>query len=232
MKSLLYVDNRDRQYRKSQIEDFSRILIDKLLPIFSNIEQEAEQYANSSLHEFAADHGYEDIDPGDIAETMEEIKLEYYEYLRLGRYNVTSSWHATLYELFEQQLRAFLFQEMSFHSNLDFKVFCHKGKIEEIKKKFLFHNLDVEKLACWPLINELRLVCNVVKHGEGGSAEQLRQLNPSIFVKLEDINLMELYGTTILEETLDLNENSFTRYQQAILSFWDEIPERNYSNEL
>ena len=42
--------------------------------------------------------------------------------------------------------------------------------------------LDLKGLLSWPVINELRLVANAVKHGEGHSAADLRQLRPDLFV--------------------------------------------------
>jgi hypothetical protein len=42
--------------------------------------------------------------------------------------------------------------------------------------------LDLSSLPSWPVIDELRLVANVVKHGEGDSAEKLRETRPELFV--------------------------------------------------
>ncbi len=183
VKSQIYLPEMDKKHLKSQITWFARILTEKLLPLFFNIEQEADKHANSyyesSMQQTASDEYC--IDPASVAETAIEKGLEHYEYLRLGRYNVLLAWHVTLYELFEQQVRAFLFKEMRQLFKLNFKSFC--TNIDKIKKTFLFHHLDIEKLSCWPVIDELRLVCNVVKHGEGESANHLGKVNLSIFKK-------------------------------------------------
>ena len=221
-----------RRYLKSQILGFARILTEKLFPLFSDIEREADKHADSYYENFMQEPATEEdyIDPASIAETAFEKGLEHYEYLRLGKYNVLSSWHVTLYELFEQQVRLFLFKGMRHCFKLNFGSFCRN--IKETKEAFLFHNLDIETFSCWPVIDELRLVCNVAKHGEGNSAEDLRQLNPSMFKKQDTIDLMELYKTTVLAETLDLTDTTFDTYCRSVLAFWDELPERSYSDEL
>ena len=43
---------------------------------------------------------------------------------------------------------------------------------------------------------------------------------------------METYNTTLLEETLTIDETTLQEYKEALLSFWDETPERSYSKEL
>jgi hypothetical protein len=43
---------------------------------------------------------------------------------------------------------------------------------------------------------------------------------------------METFKTTLLEETLSIDEKTLQNYSEALLYFWDEIPERNYSDEL
>ena len=50
--------------------------------------------------------------------------------------------------------------------------------------------------------------------------------------KQDDIDLMELCKTTVLADTLDLSDKTFRKYYQSVLSFWDELPERNFSDNL
>ena len=114
--------------------------------------------------------------------------------------------------------------------NIQFETFC--TKLLEIKKKFKLHNVDIESFSCWPQINELRLLCNVIKHGDGGSAKSLRKIKPALFKQEDNIDYMKTFKTTLLEKTLNINEMTLKSYRKALLSFWDEIPERNYSDEL
>jgi len=141
------------------------------------------------------------------------------------------TWHAMLYQLWEQQLRSFLFREISHVREMEFKGFCKEFK--EIKAELKSHNVDVKSFSRWGKIDELRELCNVIKHGDGRALNRLREINPSLFRKgsVITVDLVELYKTSLLEETLDVNETTLQDYRDALLSFWDEIPERNYSED-
>jgi hypothetical protein len=170
------------------------------------------------------------IDPSSIAENAQEEGIEHDSYLKLGKYNLTATWHATLYQVWEQQSRRFLFQEISRIYNIQLETFYIN--LSEIKKKFKFYNVDIESFSCWPQINELSLLCNVIKHGDGYSAKELRKIKPALFKQEDGIDHMKTFKTTLLEETLNIDEMTLQNYSEALLSFWDEIPERNYSDEL
>lgn len=43
---------------------------------------------------------------------------------------------------------------------------------------------------------------------------------------------LKFHKTTLLEETLNITNKDFDKYYEALTSFWDELPERMYSNEL
>lgn len=238
MKSQLYLPEITRRHLKSEIQSFVQVYFQKLLPVFSDIEGEADRLANNFYDDFMNQPAYDEyIDPASVAEQALEMSIEHYSYLKLGKYNLTATWHAILYQVWEQQLRVFLFREMSHAYKLEFKTFC--TTTAEMKEKFLFHNVDIEHLASWPKINELRLLCNVIKHGPGDSAKKLQTINPMLFKrepalldKEKDIDYMNSYNTTLLEETLNINETTLQQYRDVLLSFWDEIPERNYSNKL
>jgi hypothetical protein len=227
-----------RQYLKTQILSYVQIYFQKLLPVFRNIEIEAEELANDFYGDFMSQPTSDEyIDTSAIAEQAMDIGIAHYSYLSLGKYNLTATWHVTLSQLWEQQLRLFLFREMSHVYKLEFKTFCQT--MNEIKNKFAFHNVHIETLKCWTKIYELRLLCNVIKHGLGDSGEKLQKINPTLFRKepvLFDkekiIDYIDTFNTTLLEETLSIDETTLQHYKEAVLSFWDEIPERSYSEEL
>ena len=231
MKSQLYVTEMTRRYLKSEISDYIEIYFKKLLPVFKDIESDADKYANDFYDNFMSQPASDDfIDPSSIAEEALDIGIEHYSYLKLGKYRLAATRHATLYQIWEQQSRLFLFREMSRVYKIQFESFC--TNLSEIKKKFKLHNVDIESFSCWPQINELRLLCNVIKHGDGDSAKELRKIKPTLFKQEDGTDHMKIFKTTLLEETLNIDEKTLQNYSKALLSFWDEIPERNYSDEL
>ncbi len=231
MKSQLYLPEAKRKHFKSEISNFVEIYSQKLLPVFKDIENDAEKYTNDIYNNSMSQPACDDsMDPGSIAETATEEGIEYYSYLKLGKYNLTATWHATLYQMWEQQTRLFLFREMSHVCDIEFETFCIK--LSEIREKFKWHNIDIENFSCWPEINKLRLLCNVIKHAGGRSEKELREIKPELFKQEDKIDYLTTFKTTLLEETLNINETTLQRYKETLLSFWDEIPERNYSDEL
>lgn len=223
MKSQLYLPETMRRSLKSEISDFVEIYFQKLLPVFKDIESDADKHAQNFFDNFMSQPTYDDsIDPSSIAENAQEEGIEHYSYLKLGKYSLTATWHATLYQVWEQQSRWFLFRGMSRVCNIQFETFC--TKLSEIKKKFKFHNVDIENFSCWPQIDELCLLCNVIKHGDGNSAEKLRKIKPALFKQEDDIDYMKTFKTTLLEETLNIDEKTLQNYREALLSFWDKIP--------
>ena len=147
MKSQLYVPEITRRYLKSVILDYVKIYLQKLLPVFKDIERDADKYTNDFFDNFMSQPAYDDFnDPSSIAEEAEDIRVDHYLHLKLGKYNLTATWHATLYQVWEQQLRWFLFQEISHVYNIQFGTFC--TKLSEIKEKFKCHNVEIGRASC------------------------------------------------------------------------------------
>jgi len=225
---------------RSKFKEPYRLYIDtytkRIALVFDNIEEEASQIADEHFREMGT-YFPEYHDEGDFAEDAWEKGLEHYEGLSLIRYNTKLMWISTMYQFWEQQVRKFLFEEISRthkmydkkNNEITFKSFCTRG-INEIKEAFLKFDYNLETLTIWSDIDELRLLANVIKHGDGQSASQLEQLKPSFFKsQVSNSNLLELYKSTLTEIVLNINESDFLRYGNALIVFWDELPERMYS---
>jgi hypothetical protein len=227
MRSQLYLSDDLRAFFKSEISTFVQIFSAKLFPVFSMIDEEAEKFSEEYF-EKALNNVYDDsIDPASVAETAIDKALSHFSDLSLVRYEFTAMAIATLYLIWEQQMRKFLYRELRHNYKIDFPSFCTSG-IKEIKEIFSEHSVDIETMKAWPKLDELRLLCNVVKHGDGGSAKRLFGLNKGLFREeyYKDKNGLVL-DTTLLEETLNLNEETFSAYGNVLIEFWSELPERS-----
>jgi alpha-L-arabinofuranosidase len=92
MKSQLYVTEMTRRYLKSKISDYIEIYFKKLLPVFKDIESDADKYANDFYDNFISQPASDDfIDPSSIAEEALDIGIEHYSYLKLGKYRLTAN---------------------------------------------------------------------------------------------------------------------------------------------
>jgi hypothetical protein len=88
--------------------------------------------------------------------------------------------------------------------------------------------LDLASLPSWPLIEELRLVANVVKHGEGGSAGDLRKIRADLFVYPTFRKDKTGVGRLRIERRLFghdffVTKEEFERYQKGSVAFWTEL---------
>lgn len=237
MRAQLYLYDELRKKIKRPIELYKETYSNKILPVFSNIEEEAKIIAGQHYRELGQYFNPDFHDEADFAEDAWNAGLEHYEGMSLMKYNTKLMWVSTLYQFWEQQVRKFIFEEVTrTHQFLDkkgnevlFKDFCTKG-INDIKEEFMQFSQDLEKLSCWSKINELRLLTNVIKHGDGWSATQLKTLRPDFF-KADFISsdLLDLYKTTLNEMVLKIDDNEFQEYCEATIDFWDVLPERMYS---
>jgi len=239
MKAQLYLYDSLRNKFQKQIELFYDTYSNRINPIFESIEEESNAIAEEKYQELGRCFNPDYNDPADFAEEAWEAGLEYYEGMALMKYNTKLMWISTLYQFWEQQVRKFIYEEVTkTHKFIDkkgnevlFKDFCTRG-IEDIKEAFLEFNQDLEELRCWTEINELRLLTNVIKHGDGWSATQLKELRPDFFkAEFSNYNLLDLYKTTLNELVLNINDNEFQEYCKALIEFWNVLPERIYSKD-
>lgn len=235
MKSQLYLCKDLRQLKKDEILLFKNTFKERVFPAFRDIEEESEKLSNdifdNCMNKTCSE--YDCIDPCDIAQEATEMGIDYYEKYSLMRYNTLAMWISMLYQFWEQQVRKFLYDEERNYFYIDFKEFCAKG-ITDIKEEFKFHNTKIETLQCWSRINELRLICNTLKHGDGSSAQALKKIRPTFFIRegLEEYDLLNMYNTTLLEKVLNITEQDFYDFCDTLISFWNELPERMYTNDI
>jgi hypothetical protein len=222
---------------KEPFETFAKTYHERVIPIFSSLEEESQAIADEKYEDLGRYFNPENDDPADYAEMAWEAGLEHYESMSLMQYNMRLMWISTLYQFWEQQVRKFVFEEVTrTHkfidkkgNDVDFAGFCTHG-IDDIKEEFNEFGIDLEKLNSWSRIEELRLLANVIKHGEGWSATKLKELRPDYFdAGIISTDLLDLYKTTLGERVLNIDDSEYEIYCDAIIQFWDELPEVMYS---
>lgn len=229
MEPQLYLPDMNKKYLKDQISQFVDLFILKLNPIFENIDEEAEKHGNEFFNHACGHGDPETIDPGDFADEAMDRAFKHWEFLNHGKYVLLASWHVALYEAFEQQLRSYLYKELSHDFNLSINhVF---SKFNDMKKILLLYKINLASINGLKQIDELRLLCNVIKHGEGASANELRKKRPELIKMVNDIELLDLYNSSLLEEVLEISDKTLAEFGNAINDFWDSIPERSFCKE-
>lgn len=160
------------------VRAYGDCVLNDLLPGFRDLEQRAQEVADTEFERLGSEPAGEDCD-GDMsvaAETAQEQGQAFYETMSGLRQATLNLFAAGLFHLIEQQLADLCWDGA-------FRV-PEPGdtKLSVVAKWYLRHfGIDLTRLKNWATIDELRLVANTVKHTEGGSAEALRARRPSIF---------------------------------------------------
>ena len=194
-------------------------------PQFENIEKEADDYANSLYNNYPAT---EYTDGASVAEWATGQGIEMYDTLSTMRSNHLLMTISMLYHIWEQQLIRFTIHELQHYLRFDNR----SVEYEDVQTIFELHGVSITRTKCWEKIKELKILVNTIKHGDGPSADRLRKIRPDFF-KLDSIetDILELHGAVLLDSySLQVKESDLYDYIKATKNFWDEMPERAYSD--
>jgi DNA-binding protein Fis len=234
MKPFIYLPDYQKEPYKQRIISFVDMYKKRLAVQFDNLDEEAEQAVERYYEELDGYFDPDRHDQADISEKARDFSIDYWQTLNLMKYNTYMMTLATLYQIWEQLLRELSFREITRHNKLvdckgkvlEFKDFC--VTYGEIKSLFSISDWPPESITSWDTINELRMVQNVIKHGDGLAADQLKQIQPDYFQDVSGTLIMDLYGSTLNEIALSIPETAIDRYLEALIEFWEEMPERVY----
>lgn len=212
------------RYKKelSMVEEY----YNRTTPSFGDIEKEANDYADYIYNNFPAD---ENTDFATVADFAHDEGIQLYELLETMKKNHLLMTISMLCQIWEQQLIKFTLTELRY----PLKIQNNSLSFGEVKKVFELHGVPFEEVKPWNKIKEMRLLVNTIKHGNGDSARRLRRIRPDYF-ELDIINgtdTLELAGAVLLDSySLMVKEQDFESYVRATEMFWDEMPERAFSN--
>ena len=210
-----------------QTSGFCTTVEDRLLPTFDSLEAEADQVADDEWQRLGQSVGSEDTDMADLAERATEAGVAYYMSMESVRQTLINLSVAALYHLFEQQL-LFFYRRQVLHPREENDRDLIKIKV--LKEKLASAGVDLEGLASWGKIEELRVVANTVKHAEGSSAEKLRDLRPDLFFDshlrgssgFESSSQSHVY-LPLAGEDIFLSIADLKHYCAALHEFWQEL---------
>lgn len=220
-----YWANRFQWDYTPQIDAFADSLSDRILPAFANIDQEGEQIAEKAYHESLS--GYDDEpDDASLAESAQDQAITYYETMYGIRQGIINMFAVGLWHLFEQQLADFVR-----HAILDNPRRPTKNP-DFTKTESLLRTewgIDIALFESYAGVDELRLLANCAKHGDGASCTKLRGLRPALFSPFgkdigADFGLGPLRVIAPLGgEALYLTPEGFKAYADAVKAFWTEL---------
>lgn len=210
-----------------QIRALIDTLRDRLLPAFDTLDAESERKSDEEYERLASLAASEDVDMADLAEKAREAGVTYYQLISGLRQGLQNMFAAALYHLYEQQLLLFHRREiLDPREENDAALF----KPSVFRERLLRHGIDVKSFRSWPLIDELRLVANTVKHAEGESASDLHARRPELFLDPRVTGLQFLGSKAVarvyqpvMGEDLYMSIDELERYASAVEQFWSEL---------
>ncbi|MGG3573256.1 hypothetical protein ABES80_12340 [Bacillus gobiensis] len=252
--------------RPSLKEDYIRIydvLADNHDRIYKAVYERLKTHTNEVADEFKEEavsgqntNIPQYTDYGDFMEAVQDYVFERLDEQFLMHYQFELMSLSNLYQVFEQQLRQWLFNEMTHNENQyinQVEFYLENDKGEDVYGKFYsrFNSLTdllrelkltftdwfgeeelIVETDIWKTIRECNLLSNTYKHGSGQSATNLYNLYPQYFEKVNTTRLMDMYRTTNLERVLNVDEISFEKYSKAMKGFWENMKEHQYGSKM
>lgn len=200
-----------------EITAYSQCLTQRLLPTFESLEDEAKEIEQNSLSGSCP----ENVDPASVAENAMEAAVRYMHTMTGIRQGLINMFGAGLYHLFEQQLLSF--GRSQFQSQAE--------ALTEVKLLFKIlkeHGIELSTFTTWRRINELRLLANAVKHAEGPSCKELRDLREDLFRSPYSLSLFRLsrglpVNQPLAGQGIYLRMDDFNRYSEDVKALWTEF---------
>ncbi|TVM02697.1 MAG: hypothetical protein CV087_09010 [Candidatus Brocadia sp. WS118] len=208
----------------------------RILPVYDNIEQEAEKISEDKWEEYMSLPGDGSLDPSDFVDDATGEGVEYYLIMSGQKQALLNLSVTVLYHLSEQHLLFFHRKQMLSPGEekslklLNTKKLRKLLSTKELWNRLKNHNIDVEKFSFWSIFDEIRIVNNVVKHAEGESALELKSKRPDLFEPPELIGFSST--SKIIDpwvylpmagEDLYISLDNLKRYKKGLIDFLEEF---------
>lgn len=204
-----------------------RAVVGRVLPAFDGIDREAESLAKEEYDRLGGQPATDQWDMADAAEWAQDAGLAHYEELSDTRQALVNLCTAALFHLVEQQLVFFHRRQVLRPSEeYDASLFSWKIITERLKE----FGIDLPAIKRSTGLEELELVANVVKHGDGRSADALRERKAIVLVpellRGEASLLSEPTGRIdgpLSGDGIYVSVSDFRRYAEIAVAFWREM---------
>jgi hypothetical protein len=194
--------------------DFDRLQIEA--------EKYGEDYRNSLTRETYGDEG------------LEQAQF-YFEKMVGVRQSLVNLFAVGLSHLFEQQLYHFvsgvpLRNVAGTKNNTNGGPSQCSANFNEDKEACISAGLPITNSEVWPCIEEMRLVCNVIKHAEGFSSRNLLKIRRDLFFypELPEDSIARTFGTPRVYQPMTgddiyVEPEDIDVWARAIDRFWEEL---------
>ena len=202
----------------------------RLLSQFDNIEGEADKAAEEYLDGMSRQFNPDIHDPSDFYEAANDEGIEFYQLLSNMHENTRLSVIAGMFQQWDKKLRDWIVREMHhWHHGENATKSIWRADFPAIVDFLVAIGFDVKSLLCYERLNEMRLVVNVFKHGNGSSFDELRASHPGFICDPLGWHGVQVVPFFLPDHTyVRATDTHFDQFSEAVLDFWKAIPEEIY----
>lgn len=213
---ILYIDKYLCNYAQKEIHGYCAWIENRLFSCINSWEDEE----NRAVHELESNgsrQNYEYYDP--ITNYEKHVDL-CFQYAEINGYMIGMS-IVGLYHIWEKQVIQHLKREL----NQDWVI--ADGNIiknwKDILDTFEAYSTDLTSFDFYKNLNELRLVANTIKHGDGDSYKTLCNIQANITKPYQKSNNQPLAcgQYSLLRVEIYPEKKDFDKYKTATLDFWN-----------
>lgn len=171
----------------------------RLIPTFDLIEEEAKEIERKKLDELSENFNPDTMDIGSCYEDAQSEGVSHYIIHNEMKQEFLNHQATLLFHIFEKDCKK-MFPEFSGN---------------DLKEKLQQIGISTEDNSSWYKINkELRLICNVIKHGTGTSYDTLKEIRGDLF--------KNNFGY-LLTSDIEISLNDIEVYVNEMKKFWIEF---------
>lgn len=211
-----------RDYRQ-ELDRYAAVFHERIVSAFANLEEEAKRIEDETYARIGDHINPEYADPEDGMEEASHAGINFYlttDAVRQGVFNLMT---AGLYHMLEQQAQYLATRRVIIDQITQPDGSGGLKQLQKLLKESF--KIEIKSFKSWTRLNELRLVANAIKHGDGGSSEELKLLNPNLFQNPLDpfLHIPNVPLRPLVGEGIRLNEDHFNDYKACIVQFLDEL---------
>lgn len=196
----------------------------RISKLYKTPDEEANEYTKylyENPNEYSYIENIEDVEP-------EILRLSFERYLLVKniKYRYLCINILTLYQMVEQFFSSIIKMRISISMDNELKEKYNNENfyLKDIKTFYeKDYNYEFGNNKEYQTLDELRLLENVIKHGEGKSANDLRKINDKYFKKIPSTYP---YTDTIINDNLNIDDKDFERFCNAINNFINTMPKK------
>lgn len=200
---------------KINLAAYVKGVTERLMPLYSDIEREAQKAEDDFWQHAMNISSTGESDPSDYVDAAVDKGVEVYKQLSYGKRQLFNLVAAGLYHIWENEVKA-LFLATVGQRVPNSKEIIQKANFKILTLLLAMFGYDLKAEPHYVKMDELRLVANTVKHGSGVSYDKLLQKRPDLFNT-------ELGMLDPTPDTLEVNQDHFSEFADAINEFWNKL---------